>query len=189
MKLIAWPTTLRPTRGPGSVRTPIGDPGVGPFRRPSQPSTTSLPTMIRSQGDSNLCASISVSNVLSYALRRYLLEENVIPGSIQNLSPIFQHFIQNRAEKSAGKMRLRIMFRYSTTPKASSQFWSRVFTHLVPPVWWILLFKVSSRFGRNNLNLLKFSRLFNDWWNVHFLNGSDGEDFHSCKQHWKNFMI
>ena len=39
-------------------------------------------TMISSQGDSNLCASISVSNVLSYALRRYLLEENVIPGSI-----------------------------------------------------------------------------------------------------------
>ena len=36
-------------------------------------------TMIKSQGDSNLCASISVSNVLSYALRRYLLEENVIP--------------------------------------------------------------------------------------------------------------
>jgi len=80
MKLIAWPKNL--TRD-FSVRNPIGDqPGVGPIRRPSNQGTlTSLPTMIRSQGDSNLCASISVSNVLSYALRRYLLEENVIPGS------------------------------------------------------------------------------------------------------------
>ena len=77
MKLISWPKNL--TRD-FSVRNPIGDqPGVGPIRRPSLP-LTSLPTMIRSQGDSNLCASISVSNVLSYALRRYLLEENVIPG-------------------------------------------------------------------------------------------------------------
>ena len=78
MKLIAWPKNL--TRD-FSVRNPIGDqPGVGPIRRPSVDTLTSLPTMIRSQGDSNLCASISVSNVLSYALRRYLLEENVIPG-------------------------------------------------------------------------------------------------------------
>ena len=80
MKLISWPKNL--TRD-FSVRNPIGDqPGVGPCRRRSNPGTLpSPPTMIRSQGDSNLCASISVSNVLSYALRRYLLEENVIPGS------------------------------------------------------------------------------------------------------------
>ena len=81
MKLLAWPDMKREINV--SFRFPGGDPpGVGPARRPSQPSTaltTPRPTMIKSQGDSNLCASISVSNVLSYALRRYLLEENVIP--------------------------------------------------------------------------------------------------------------
>ena len=86
MKLISCPKNL--TRD-FSVRNPIGDqPGVDPIRRPSNQGTlTSLSTMIRSQGDSNLCALISVSNVLSYALRRYLLEENVIPGS--KFSPRF----------------------------------------------------------------------------------------------------
>ena len=84
MKLISWPTDPNSTLSRVfSIRNPIDDPpGVGPIRRPSHQTLTSIPTMIRSQGDSNLCASISVSNVLSYALRRYLLEENVIPGSI-----------------------------------------------------------------------------------------------------------
>ena len=81
MKLLAWPDLKREINV--SFRFPGGDPpGVGPARRPSQAFTTLMtqrPTMIKSQGDSNLCASISVSNVLSYALRRYLLEENVIP--------------------------------------------------------------------------------------------------------------
>ena len=85
MKLISWPTDPNSTLSRVfSIRNPIDDPpGVGPIRRRSKGQTLpSLPTMIRSQGDSNLCASISVSNVLSYALRRYLLEDNVIPGLI-----------------------------------------------------------------------------------------------------------
>ena len=80
MKLLSWPDKLKRDF---SVRNQDGNgpPGVGPPRRLSCQSETTMmkQTMIKSQGDSNLCASISVSNVLSYALRRYLLEENVIP--------------------------------------------------------------------------------------------------------------
>ena len=102
MKLISWPKNL--TRD-FSVRNPIGDqPGVGPIRRPSKPGElTNLQTMIRSQGDSNLCASISVSNVLSYALRRYLLEENVIPGSLQNFLHDFLIFFRTKPKSWLGK--------------------------------------------------------------------------------------
>ena len=91
MKLIAWPSEKLLTRPVRPSVRPIGDrePGVGPSRRLSNQTPTSMPTMIRSQGDSNLCASISVSNVLSYALRRYLLEENVIPGWIHTFFRIF----------------------------------------------------------------------------------------------------
>ena len=80
MKLLSWPDKLKRDF---SVRNPGGNAGnargVGGRRNSHAETTMMKQTMIKSQGDSNLCASISVSNVLSYALRRYLLEENVIP--------------------------------------------------------------------------------------------------------------
>ena len=89
MKLLSWPDYDDELTGKltdklkrdVSVRNPGGNApcGVGGRRISHAETTIMKQTMIKSQGDSNLCASISVSNVLSYALRRYLLEENVIP--------------------------------------------------------------------------------------------------------------